>query len=188
MHKKELIKKSAIEVFAKEGYHNTTTRMLSNHANIAIGTIYNYFNSKQDILDYIFKIEFESRVKLLTELKQQDIPSRKKLQIFLDKHFESLEFCPDTAAVLVQEAWSRENSDLESIKKFAYDLPKVFAEIIEQGILNNEFRKVSSDLISYSIFYAIRGVATKVVNNDKYSFNEAKKEIFNFLWNGLKNY
>lgn len=186
MNKKELIRKSAIEVFAKEGYHNTTTRMLSRHANIAIGTIYNYFDSKQEILDYIFKTEFDNRVKLLRDLEVKDISAKEKLEIFLNKHFELLELHPDTAAVLVQEAWSRENSDLKSVKKFINDLPVAFAQIIKQGISKNEIRDIDPNLISYSIFYSIRGIATGVVINEKNNFNEAKEEIFNFLWNGLK--
>ncbi len=41
---------AATRAFAKNGYHRTTTRDIADEAGISEGTIYNYFNSKDDLL------------------------------------------------------------------------------------------------------------------------------------------
>ena len=51
MEKKELIRKYSIKVMAKEGYHNTKVQAIADEANISVGTIYNYFKNKKEILD-----------------------------------------------------------------------------------------------------------------------------------------
>jgi AcrR family transcriptional regulator len=41
---------AATEVFAAQGFHGATTRMIAAAAGVAEGTIYNYFDSKADLL------------------------------------------------------------------------------------------------------------------------------------------
>jgi len=61
--RKQLILDSALLVFSKKGYHAASIANIASEANISKGLIYNYFNSKEEILaetlttglDYIFK-------------------------------------------------------------------------------------------------------------------------------------
>jgi len=41
---------AAAQVFAKKGFHRTTTKEIAAAAGVAEGTIYNYFDNKQDLL------------------------------------------------------------------------------------------------------------------------------------------
>jgi AcrR family transcriptional regulator len=52
--RREQIMAAAARVFAQKGYPNTTTREIADEADIAEGTLYNYFNSKREILLAIF--------------------------------------------------------------------------------------------------------------------------------------
>jgi AcrR family transcriptional regulator len=51
--KKALIMNVALEHFAKEGYHNTTISHIAKHAGISKGLMYNYFESKEELLSEI---------------------------------------------------------------------------------------------------------------------------------------
>jgi AcrR family transcriptional regulator len=67
---KKLLFDSAIELFKKQGFQNTTVQQISNHAGVAKGTFFNYFTSKEAALHAIgshqiallkdFKSEYES--------------------------------------------------------------------------------------------------------------------------------
>ena len=48
--KKDLILRTALKVFAQEGYHASSVNKIANKANISKGLIYNYFESKEDLL------------------------------------------------------------------------------------------------------------------------------------------
>jgi AcrR family transcriptional regulator len=47
---KQLLFDSAIELFKKQGFQNTTVQQISNHAGVAKGTFFNYFTSKEAAL------------------------------------------------------------------------------------------------------------------------------------------
>lgn len=53
--KKNLIMNTALEHFAREGFHATTINQIANHAGISKGLLYNYFKSKEDLLDSIIR-------------------------------------------------------------------------------------------------------------------------------------
>lgn len=48
---KKKILEAALEVFAKEGYHSSTIGMISKHAGVSQGLLYNYFESKEKLLN-----------------------------------------------------------------------------------------------------------------------------------------
>jgi AcrR family transcriptional regulator len=51
--KKSLIMDTALEHFAKNGYHTTTINHIAQRAGISKGLMYNYFKSKEDLLKAI---------------------------------------------------------------------------------------------------------------------------------------
>ena len=51
--KKELIMNAALEEFAEYGYHATSISSISKKAKVSKGLLYNYFNSKEDLLKAI---------------------------------------------------------------------------------------------------------------------------------------
>lgn len=51
--KKHLIMQVALELFANEGYHPTSISKISKKAGISKGLMYNYFESKEDLLKQI---------------------------------------------------------------------------------------------------------------------------------------
>ena len=53
--KRALIMDTALEHFAKEGYHATTINHIAQHAGISKGLMYNYFKSKDDLLKAIIE-------------------------------------------------------------------------------------------------------------------------------------
>jgi len=48
-----LIMDTALKDFANEGYHNTTISQIAKHAGISKGLMYNYFKSKEELLNRI---------------------------------------------------------------------------------------------------------------------------------------
>ena len=51
--KKKLIMDTALRHFANEGYHNTTISHIARQAGISKGLLYNYFRSKEELLNKI---------------------------------------------------------------------------------------------------------------------------------------
>src|SRR6266536_2936332 len=54
---KQAILKAALELFAAKGFYATTTKAISKKAKIAEGTLFNYFQTKEDLALYFFEQE-----------------------------------------------------------------------------------------------------------------------------------
>jgi AcrR family transcriptional regulator len=56
-HTKRAILRAALELFAEKGFYRTTTKAISRKAGIAEGTLFNYFETKEDLALYFFEQE-----------------------------------------------------------------------------------------------------------------------------------
>ncbi len=57
--RKMLIVESAMELFAEKGFSATSVSMIAKHAEISKGLLYNYFNSKDELISYILNSGIE---------------------------------------------------------------------------------------------------------------------------------
>lgn len=55
MEKRQRIQEAAIKVLAEEGYHGTTVSLIAKSAGVADGTLYLYFQNKDELLIGIFE-------------------------------------------------------------------------------------------------------------------------------------
>jgi AcrR family transcriptional regulator len=51
------ILRAALDLFAQKGFYQTTTKAISRQARIAEGTLFNYFETKEDLALYFFELE-----------------------------------------------------------------------------------------------------------------------------------
>lgn len=59
--KRQALIDAAIELFSQEGFWNTTTARIAQHAGVATGTLFTYFPSKNDLIDEVYSaIKFEA--------------------------------------------------------------------------------------------------------------------------------
>lgn len=67
--KRKLLIDAAISLFSSQGFWNTSTASIAKHAKVATGTLFNYFPSKQDLIDGVFEeIEQELYSQLVVNL------------------------------------------------------------------------------------------------------------------------
>lgn len=186
MDKKELIRKNAIKVIAIEGYHNTTIKMIADEAGIAVGTIYNYFKTKDEIIDYVFEVEHGKRIRFLKEIDNENQSISEKIRAFLDFHFDDLNDNKHIGKVLIQESMIPTKRSLEGITKFLVNLPIIFSEMLRKAQINNEIRNMNHHIVSHAIFHAIRGVVyTLETIDDTKDYESAKKQLLDFILNGI---
>ncbi len=69
---KALVLETAVQVFAKKSYHNTTVEDVARAAGLAKGTLYQYFRSKKELLGACVDL-WQQNMDLHAEQKLQDI-------------------------------------------------------------------------------------------------------------------
>ena len=94
---------SAIEIFAEHGFFAARTRDIAAGAGVAEGTIYLYFDSKDDLLLTAFRDKVREFSASVQALLGGDLPFAERLTRFIEHQFRSIEQDPALATVLLME-------------------------------------------------------------------------------------
>jgi TetR/AcrR family fatty acid metabolism transcriptional regulator len=158
--KRERILQAAVKIFAQSGFHATRVSEIAKAAGVADGTIYLYFESKEELLFSLFEDRID---KLLTFMrdelpKQPDAPAR--LRAVIDMQLGLLAGERDLAEVIT--VILRQSTRL--MKEFATPHFTAYldaiAKIIVEGQASGAFRKdVSPHVAARAIFGSLDGIA-----------------------------
>jgi len=87
---RELILSKAMAIFAEHGYYKSSIEMIAKAAGISKGLIYNYFKSKDELLESVFMDGF-SYFDEIVKLDQAEISAYNKLEKILTNFTQSLQ-------------------------------------------------------------------------------------------------
>lgn len=87
--KKKAIMDVALELFANEGFHGTTISRIAKKTEISKGLMYNYFTSKEELLNAIIDEGFKELTDNF-DLNKDNVLSEEEFIFFLDAMFETL--------------------------------------------------------------------------------------------------
>ncbi|MCX6225441.1 MAG: TetR/AcrR family transcriptional regulator [Bacteroidia bacterium] len=88
------IMQAALELFAGEGYHTSSVARIAKCAGISKGLLYNYFSSKEDLLDSIMALGIE-KFHHITEQIQHEIDTPEELMMYIHGGFELIRREPE---------------------------------------------------------------------------------------------
>lgn len=172
----EKIYESAVELFASKGFPNTKVDMIAGNAGVAVGTIYNYFKSKDEILQFIFIREHDKRIKYLNTLKETDISALEKILKFFKFHLDLFDDNRSIGRVVVQETIMNARG---TEKKVEIDgIRKALTEIVQCGINNGEIRQCNARMVMEIIGCSCEALAfSSYFMKDIQEYNELKAEF-----------
>lgn len=87
--KKQLILDTALTLFAEHSYHNTSISKIATKAGISKGLIYNYFKSKEDLLQHIF-MQIMDNMDLKVNPVEKDEYKHEEAEAFFDSMFSMM--------------------------------------------------------------------------------------------------
>jgi AcrR family transcriptional regulator len=147
--KSEIIKKekrnlfiiSALSVFEEKGFNNTRIKDITERANTSVGNFYNYFNSKEDVIEVLISGLAELMISKFRELfiyfKQNRIPPisavknlfRGYAKMFKEKKESFLIFFEQMGG-MEQKYRTKRNEILDD---FTNEVEKIISRLIEFG-------------------------------------------------------
>ena len=85
--KKALILDTALHLFAEQGFHATSISQIAKNAKISKGLMYNYFESKEELLKMIIKQGVDELTKFF-DRNQDGVLTEDELEYWIDKTME----------------------------------------------------------------------------------------------------
>ena len=124
---RNLILSTALELFAEQGYKGTTITDIAKKAKVSKGLLYNYFSSKQALIEKvvgILLVEIESTLKVLDLTKDPFDKIQKLIDVMFDLMLDNEQFWKLYSSFLMQP-------DVQEIaqKVFGNLFPEMFKEI-----------------------------------------------------------
>jgi TetR/AcrR family transcriptional regulator, fatty acid metabolism regulator protein len=152
--KRRIILDAAIRVFARRGFHACRVSDVADEAGVAYGLVYHYFDSKEEILNTLFRERWQLMLDAIVGIdKGSDAPARDKLYLVASFIIDSYRHEPDLMKVIIVEVTRAANSfgaqHLEKIRE-AYAL---IAVIVEQARQDGSFKSDISAEFAAMCFY-----------------------------------
>jgi TetR/AcrR family fatty acid metabolism transcriptional regulator len=191
--KRRLILDAAIRVFARQGFHACRVSDVADEAGVAYGLVYHYFDSKEEILNTLFRERWQIMLDAIVEIdKGNDIPARDKLYLVASFIIDSYRHEPDLMKVIIVEVTRAANSfGMEHLDKIreAYAL---IAAIVEQARENGSFKAdISADFAAMCFYGAIEqllsGWIFGMLPQTEEEFERAKELVVETICGGLES-
>lgn len=157
-NRKDIIRRAAVEVISQKGFYNTRMQDIADQADMAVGTIYNYFSSKDDVLEYIFRTEMDRRLLMLKKLAKKKNSKKEFLEEFLEKHLTALIDNQHLGRVLVREKDFSKRGENGKIQEFMQTIINNLEEIFRSGIDQGEIKNIDPHLMAIFFFGSMQGV------------------------------
>lgn len=146
--KKEQIRRAALAVFARRGFHGTTVEDIAQEAGIAKGTIYLYYASKEEILIAIFRRYIDAMLDFVDGLLDSALSVSEILAEFVKRQIDMIREEPDLMRVLSRRSLLALSDGDERMLEFQRYLLDRIATLLERGKKLGEMRALDVRIAS----------------------------------------
>ena len=157
--KRRLILDAAVRVFARRGFHTSRVGDIAEEAGVAHGLLYHYFESKDEVLQTVFRENWRELVARFEQVEASDSAADEKLRGIVKILLRTWRNDPDLVTVMVREVGRSPQlaSQVDDIGKgFA-----VIQRVIEQGQADGVFREeLDARLASWVVYGGLEEILT----------------------------
>ena len=175
----KLIIETFVRLIIEKGYTNVSTNLVAKEAGLSIGTIYNYFKSKEDILQAAFQgtiedfIDFSDIIKILTTYDYKTTKMLVSKYLANHKEYYQLHKAQDQAIAINQDVFHNYQKNIE-------DYIRAFSEQVRQSVV--QLAKIPAETISNAMMLSTNLLDTLVHQHlFRVSFFENDEEFVDYV-------
>ncbi len=180
---------AATKVFAKNGFYQSKIAQIAKEAGVADGTIYIYFENKDDILISLFEEQMKVVLdNMALQVAKIDDPAE-KLEKFASTHLGLIEMNKDMAEIIQVELRQSGKFMKEYKNERFMEYLDIIGDIIIEGQKRGLFKKdVIPGVAKRAFFGALDEVSRFWVLSSRrqYDIRTVAKQISGFFLNGIK--
>ena len=191
-HREEIIE-AAVKVFAENGFHRTTVEDIATEAEFSVGTLYNFFKSKEELYQSMIEFRFQQiSDELMEALDQATDPIeflRKYIQMRIDLCYKYEAFIKLYTRERMGDRFA--NTELWKVKvealyeQFRARLAANFQQGIEQGCFRDDI--APADMVS-----ALEGLSDGFLFDwmaypESFAYSEKSDIMFELFLGGVRS-
>jgi len=181
--------KAATKMFARKGFYKTRISEIAKEAKVADGTVYIYFENKDDILISLFEEQMKAVMDNMVEQISEETDPAKKLEKFALIHLQLIEQNPNMAEIIQVEVRQSSKFMKEYKNEKFVQYLDLIAEIVREGQEKRIFKKeVIPGMAKRAFFGALDEMSRFWVlsTRKQYDIKTAAKQISEYFLNGIQ--
>jgi len=180
---RELLLKSATNLFYKKSYSTTSIREIGAKTGISSSIIYHYFKNKEEMLFEIARYATEGLIQSLHETERNISDPVECLREMLK--LQTLKRNKE-GKILLLESYQLGGKRFDIIRKMQYEIYEIYKkkvkEIEDKGLLRED---IDLTILTFSIFGIINSIHGWYKGSGRLSKEEVVDNIERFLLNGI---
>ncbi len=179
---------AATKVFAKKGFFHAKVSDIAREAHVADGTIYLYFENKDDILISLFEEQMKSVLTNMMEEISKEKDAIKKIERFALTHLKLIELNKNVAEIIQVELRQSSKFMKEYKNEGFLQYLNLIDDIIKDGQEQGVFKKEIIPGIAKRAFFGALDEMSRfwvLSSHKKYDIETAAKQISGYFLYGL---
>jgi len=183
-NKRERILLAARRLFVNQGFHSTPTAAIAREASVANGTLFHYFNTKEELINTLYKETKKSFFAITTAGVDNEKTIKRKIRLMWYNTVKWALNRPQEFLFIQQYSNSPFISQLtkEEISEhlgFYYDL-------IDEGKEKATLKNFPTDLMYHLTTYQIYGIINYLFQHEEFQHNSTYlSKAFEFYWESI---
>lgn len=133
-----------VKIFVKQGFHETSMQEIAMAAGLGKSTLYDYFQTKDEILVYFFEDQLSDMTAEAQKIAMENCSADVRLRKIMEAYMESLQANKSLFMKLTFEAQRLKPESQKQIQNSRHAYQDMIRALIEEGIREGVFRRVNS--------------------------------------------
>lgn len=182
--KKERIIQVALALFGERSYDGTTVEEIAKKAEIAKGTVYLYYKSKDDIYKEVIAVAGKARRVYISQSPNNDENVRRALARLITQELRFARAEKRYYRLLISTDLDEESEFSEEITKIRAEFLTELTELIRLGMLRGAIREGNPKLLGQLLSGMVRGAYQILEENSSLTVDQIVLSILDLLWRG----
>lgn len=187
--KRQKIIDSAIRVFANRGFANTKIQDIANEAEVAHGTIYLYFKSKDELFMSIFQEKLAELIEYINTEIQKEENAKTKFKRMVTIQLDIIESNPDLTKLILIEFPRTGNFLNDRNVNVLSNYIDMIVKLLDDGVKEGTFSiSIAIEITATMIYAGMQGIATRwLLDGMSYRLNELNNQIAEMFLKGIES-
>ncbi len=156
---RRLLLDAAVRVFAHKGYDACRVSDIAREAGVAHGLLYHYFDSKEEVLETVFRENWSELLEAFRRVEESDEAPLQQLEGIAKLLLRSWRNDPDLVRVMVREV--ARSPQLQAQVGEVRQAFSIVQRVIEEGQADGAFRHdIDAELASFVVYGGLEEVLT----------------------------
>lgn len=186
LSRKDVIVKAAAVLFHERGYKAASMRDLAEKVGVEAASLYNHIRSKTELLHDICFVVANRFWEHMNQTESSKEPAIAKIEELLRFHIREMVYNFEEVYVSDREWRHLTDPYLSNYRNQRRTYRKRFAGIIEEGIKQNEIKKIDAATAVLIMLHAISGIESWHRSKQKISAEELEENMITIMINGLR--